>query len=178
MTRSRAPRSQGGFSLIELMLVVTIVGILSSIASVAWQRYVKRARTSEAAGHLQKMWVGAMSYYETDHASSTGAMVDRQFPFDPAIQWEPICCPTACAGSSPVYATTVWRALNFNISDRHLYRPIYYGGFPIPKKNLWMEARGDLDCDNTESIFTRKATVTSNGDVQGYATPAIVNETE
>jgi len=182
MIRSRAPgRSVGGFSLVELMLVVAILGILSSTAGVAWMRYVKKSRTAEAAGHLQKMWVGAMSYYESDHAGPDGAMLDRQFPFDPATQWEPNCCTfpdQRCPGNSDVFLTQPWKALNFNIADKHLYRPVYIGGFPNPKRNLWMEAHGDLDCDGIEAVFVRKANVLGNGDVQGYATPAVVNETE
>lgn len=40
-------RSRSGFSLIELMIVVTIIGILSMIAIPSYQQYVKRARFSE-----------------------------------------------------------------------------------------------------------------------------------
>jgi prepilin-type N-terminal cleavage/methylation domain-containing protein len=180
-TARRPRRLAGGFSLIELMLVVAIIGILASTASVAWMRYVKRSRTGEAVGHLQKMWVGAMSYYESDHADETGAMLDRQFPFEPATTWEPSCCTfpdQRCPGSSDVFQQQPWKSLNFSIADKHLYRPIYIGGFPNPKKNLWMEAHGDLDCDTIEAVFVRKANVLPNGDVQGYATPAVINETE
>jgi prepilin-type N-terminal cleavage/methylation domain-containing protein len=180
--RRRPPRRPAsGFSLIELMLVVAIVSILSATASVAWQRYVKRSRTAEASGHLQKMWVGAISYFETDHAGPTGSMLDHQFPFNATTTYEQPCCnwpDQHCPGSSDVFMTEPWKSLNFSIADKHLYRPMYIGGIPDPKKNLWMEVHGDLDCDTTESVFVRKANVLANGDVQGYATPAIVNETE
>ena len=180
--RDERPRARSaGFTLIELMLVVAMIGILSSIGGVAWMRYVKRSRTTEATGHLQKMWTGAMSYYESDHASDTGAMLDRQFPENDSGDVEPDCCSTSdqrCLGNDPVFAQPAWKALNFNIADRHLYRPIYVGGFPNPKTNLWMEAWGDLDCDGVFAKFIRRANVLPNGDVQGYATPAVLNETE
>lgn len=178
-------RRLGGFSLVELMLVVVMIGILSAIGGVAWMRYVKRSRTSEAVGHLQKMWVGAMGYYEADHADSTGAMLNKQFPTATAggcvPVWEMRCCLNTgdgrCPGTDPTYLEEPWKSLGFNIADKHNYRPLFLS-CPDPRLGMHAEARGDLDCDGTESIFIRKANVLPNGDVQGYATPAIVNETE
>lgn len=47
MTKPVSKRPSGGFTLIELMIVVAIVAILAVIALPAYQSYIKRARFSE-----------------------------------------------------------------------------------------------------------------------------------
>lgn len=46
--RPRRAQNTSGFTLIELMVVVAIVGVLTSIATANYQKFAARARQSEA----------------------------------------------------------------------------------------------------------------------------------
>jgi prepilin-type N-terminal cleavage/methylation domain-containing protein len=47
MNGSRSPRGKRGFTLIELMVAVAIIGLLGSIAVPSYQRFVYRAKAAE-----------------------------------------------------------------------------------------------------------------------------------
>ena len=59
----RARRIQGGFTLVELMMVTGIIGILASIAIPTFMQYQARARQSEARTSLGSIFLGERVYF-------------------------------------------------------------------------------------------------------------------
>lgn len=62
MKAVRTLKNQSGFSLIELMIVVAIIGILASIAVPNFQKFQAKAKQSEAKNALSAMYTGQKSY--------------------------------------------------------------------------------------------------------------------
>ncbi|WP_374029029.1 type IV pilin protein [Bdellovibrio bacteriovorus] len=55
--------SQRGFSLVELMVVVAIIGVLASIAIPSINRYLAKARQSEAKTNLSSLYTSEKAFF-------------------------------------------------------------------------------------------------------------------
>jgi len=63
VVRKRPKSLRQGFSLIELMIVVAIIGILAGLAVPRFQSFQAKARQSEAKTNLAHMYTLEQSYY-------------------------------------------------------------------------------------------------------------------
>ncbi len=175
-----------GFTLIELMIVVAIIGVLAAIAIPAFINYVKRSKTSEAGSNLKAMFTGASAYYQNENAPrglvAAGAVAPAATACTVLAQVAG-AVPTESKQSVDFSILPSYVALGFASSD-----PLYYQYHVIgsdgscgnaPASNLYtFQAQGDLDGDATFSTF--EINVGSDNDNSLYRSPSIyrINELE
>ena len=188
-----ASRQDKGFTLIELMIVVAILGILAAVAVPAFMRYIKKSKTSEAQMAVRKLFDGSVTYFAEDHLASASATAatNPQFPTGDGGDGATTCTATREDGVIPwnekavaIFDSTVpmgncWDALQFSIAD-----PTYFHFIYTPDNQPGVAAdsfigyvHGDLDADTVESTFSRRG-VGENGEVSGSGGVFIANQLE
>lgn len=104
-------KKQSGFTLIELMIVVAIVGILAAVAIPAYQDYVARSQVSEAVASTSAMKVSIVDFYSTQGVFPA----DGQFDQDAGGRYT---LPVTHAGSPSVITATMRGASPVNTRVR------------------------------------------------------------
>jgi prepilin-type N-terminal cleavage/methylation domain-containing protein len=169
--------STGGFTLIELMIVVAIVGLLSAVAIPTFIKYLRQAKTVEAVEGLDKIKIGAREYYVVDHWSSAGTLLDRQFPN--GISQVPSAgpCCQRCINSSNDWDNHGWGVIKFGLTDPHYYAYSFTTTGMINSAQYTANAMGDLDCDGKNSTFQIRGSICTESDVV-IVGPIITDELE
>lgn len=102
-------RASRGFTLIELMIVVAIVGILAAVTLPAYNRYVQRARVAEATSVLASMAVRMEQFFQDNRtyvgACANGTVAPLPNPVGSGGSGFAFTCPTLTAATYTVTAT-------------------------------------------------------------------------
>ena len=164
MKQHRRKRQQG-FTLLELMIVVAIIGLLASIAIPSFMHYIAKARSTEARMHIEKIYNGARVYWMEPHAQAgVVGSLPPQLPVSKAATPALRCCVISGVGSRCVPEPTQWQdptwvAVQFSMDDPHYYQY----EFTASATQFTARAIGDLDCDGVTSSYSMVGRVNAEG---------------
>jgi type IV pilus assembly protein PilA len=173
-------KAKKGFTLIELMIVVAILGILAAVAIPAFVRYIRRAKTTEAVDKLAYLFRSSSAYVTADRVGrGVGASAATQiFPVSASQTPSTLPGTTRVTDTAGTWDTPTWNALSFSIADPHYFSYAYDSNGSGASAQFTARASGDLDGDTTASTFERAAGMNAQLEVQGSQGIWMNNELE
>jgi len=169
--RNRLP--SGGFTLIELMIVVAIIGLLAAVAIPAFEKSVRRSKTSEATINLRRIYDGAVTSYQSEQVDRSGQGLPPKFPDGIGdTPGENACCQAndrgQCPADSRAFVRPTWQELQFSVDDPHYYWYTFVSEGEGAGAQFTARASGNLNCDANYSTFERIGFVDLiTGSIQG-----------
>jgi type IV pilus assembly protein PilA len=172
----RRLRKQRGFTLVELMIVVAIIGILAALAVYGVKRYMTSAKTAEARETLGRIAKDATSAYQKESMAGTVLALGGQTAAIHRLCGSSSMVPTVAPAGTKFQSSpdqwdgdqqNGWQCLKFSMND-----PQYFAyQYTSTGTAFAATAAGDLDGDSTPSSFVLGGAVSQG---QARTAPTVV----
>ena len=101
-------KNETGFTLIELMIVIAIIGILAAIAIPNFVSYRRRAYNASANTGIKNLYTAAQAYFTDNHSASTTSLDDyKAYGFRQSID---VAVTIQGAGSQGSFSAEVYHS--------------------------------------------------------------------
>jgi len=135
-----------GFSLIEVMVVVGIVGILAAIALPSYSEYTRRAKITEATSQLADLRVRMEQYFMDNRTyQGTGTACGVTMPTT-TTKYFTLTCSAPTSSTYTITATGFGDMVGFayTINDQNVRATTSLPTGWITKTNCWVLKKGGM----------------------------------